>query len=70
MGKIKLRSVEDVYYHLYISRLDTLCERKEHEREIQRYLEDGYTQYGAMNSLILNDERVQKLKDNTFIVNE
>lgn len=66
MSKKTFRSIEEVYYHLYVSKIDTVRGREQHEKKITEYLEQGYTQYDAMNSLVLNDQRVTKRNDQTY----
>ena len=67
LGVKKYRSIEEVYYALYVENKDSFEERKELEDTINKYLERGFTQYDAMVNLVVSDERVKRDDNGNYL---
>ena len=63
----KFRSIEEVYYALYVENKDTVKERKELEEQINKYISRGFTQYDAMVNLVVSDERVKRDDNGNYL---
>ena len=63
----EFRTIEELYCYLYVERMETLKDRKEHEKLLRYYIDRGFTQYDAMVNLIVSDERVKRKDDGKYI---
>jgi len=63
----EFRSIEEVYFWLYLDNIKTYEDRKEHEERLNSYLRRGFTQYEAMINLVVTNEKVVRRDDGMYV---